>query len=100
MSKGIAIQTILLLVVGIIVAGALVYLIYYYTSSEQLSAHECRARLSELCTQCRNLNFVGFPLSSALTTECSQYSEFSGWNGIISCDNTTTDDLCEWLGIT
>jgi len=55
MSKGIAIRTILLLVVGIIVAGILIYLVYSYTTGVTLSAYECRAKMINWCTNCFNM---------------------------------------------
>ncbi len=104
MSKGIAIRTILLLVVGILVVGILVYLVYSYTSSGQLSVYECRVRLTELCTQCSNMDFKGFALDIRLTNECSKYGEFSGWSGISNCapggDPTGVKNLCKGLGVT
>jgi hypothetical protein len=105
MSKGIAIRTILLLVVGLIVVGVLVYLVYSYSTSGQLSVHECRVRLIELCTQCSLKNFGSFPLSSTLTSECSKYSEFSGWgspSAVNNCNNANpnTKNLCKELGVT
>ena len=52
MSKGIAIRTILLLLVGTVVAAIIIYLVYTYTQTPGLSAQECRARLISWCTGC------------------------------------------------
>jgi len=105
MSKGIAIRTILLLVVGILVVGMLVYLVFSYTTTGELSVYECRIRLTELCTQCSLKEFNSFPLSSTLTSECSKYGEFSSWSGINNCeppapDEAKVENLCKGLGIT
>jgi len=100
MSKGIAIRTILLLVVGLLVAGILIYLVYSFTATGQLSVYECRVRLTELCTQCNNIGFGDYTLNSTLTGECSKYSEFTGWGIINNCNNANTDDLCKNLGVT
>ncbi len=102
MSKGIAIRTVMLLLVGIVVIGILSYLLYryYFTTAGQMSTHECRVRLTEVCTQCVLSGFVEIDIGSTLTTECGQYDEFSGWAGITRCDNTTTRDLCKLIGVT
>ena len=55
MSKGIAIETILLLLVGIIVVGVIVYLVYTYATGKTLSAYECRAKMVSWCTNCFNV---------------------------------------------
>jgi len=103
MSKGIAIRTILLLVVGLLVVGVLVYLVYSYSTSGELSVHECRVRLVELCTQCSLKGFSGFGLNTEITNDCGRYGEFTGWSGVNTC-NITTDptkvrNLCKNLGI-
>jgi hypothetical protein len=100
MRKGIAIQTILLLVVGLVVVGVLVYLVYSYSSSGQLSVYECRVRLSELCTQCSLRNFGSFPLNTTLINDCMSYSDFTGWSGIDDCSDWQTIYRCRELGVT
>ena len=57
MAKGIAIQTILLLLVGIFVVGILVYLVYSYTRSPTLSTMECRTIATSWCTSCKLSDF-------------------------------------------
>ena len=54
MSKGIATQTILLLLIGIVVAGILIFLVYRYLIGAPLSQEECRARAISWCTTCKN----------------------------------------------
>jgi len=58
-SKGIAIQTILLLLVGIIVVAVLIYFVYSYISNPTLSATDCRARLISYCMTCMNVKWSG-----------------------------------------
>ena len=53
MSKGIAIQTILLLLVGTIVAGILIYLVYSHTRSSVLTLSECRIKITDMCIRCK-----------------------------------------------
>ncbi len=54
--KGIAIQTILLLLVGILVVGIIVYMVYRYFVGAPLSEQECRSRAITWCTGCKNSN--------------------------------------------
>jgi hypothetical protein len=53
MRKGIATETILLLLIGIVVAGILIFMVYRYLISAPLSQEECKARLITWCTGCR-----------------------------------------------
>jgi len=55
--KGIAIQTILLLLVGILVVGIIVYLVYSYTRSSTLSKTECLSIVTNWCTTCMVSNW-------------------------------------------
>jgi len=50
--KGIAIQTILLLLIGVLVAGVLVYFVYRYFSGGSLSREDCRGIMVGWCTTC------------------------------------------------
>jgi len=60
MNKGIAIRTILLLLIGVLVAGLLVYFTYRYFSGSALSREDCRARAISWCTGCWNaMNAAG-----------------------------------------
>ena len=54
MTKGIAIETILLLLLGILVVGILVYLLYKYVFNPVLPEQVCRSRAVSWCTLCRN----------------------------------------------
>ena len=58
MSKGIAIQTILYLLLGIIVVGIIVYLVYTYTTGGQLNEQQCRSRIITWCTGCSVANWA------------------------------------------
>ena len=57
MSKGIATETILYLLVGILVVGILVYLIYKYAISKPMSETDCRNLAVSWCTSCKIVNF-------------------------------------------
>jgi hypothetical protein len=54
MSKGIATETILYLLVGIVVVGILVFLVYRYLISGGLSQEDCRGIAITWCTGCKN----------------------------------------------
>lgn len=53
-NKGIAIRTILLLLIGVLVAGILIYFVYRFFSGSALSREECRAKAISWCTSCWN----------------------------------------------
>ncbi len=86
LNKGIAIRTILLLLVGVIVAGVLIYLVYSVTTGSTLSSTACQSRVISYCTR----------------------RKMMGWNdGACSCDDGTclgsgccppvgTDPNCPW----
>ena len=57
MTKGIAVQTILMLLVGILVVGIIVYMVYRYFVGAPLAMEECRARAITWCTACKNVNW-------------------------------------------
>jgi len=73
-NKGIAIQTILLLLIGVLVAGLLVYYTYRYFSGSALSREECRARAVSWCTGCWNA-------MNAKGSECADWED-SGTCGV------------------
>jgi hypothetical protein len=54
MKKGIATETILLLLLGILVVGILVYLLYKYVFNPVLPEEMCKSRATSWCTLCKN----------------------------------------------
>jgi len=86
MKKGIAIQTILLLLVGILVVGILVYLVYRASGTSSFSVNECRAKLIDICTMCLNADWdASINTDSNIISECSKYSEFFYWEDNACC---------------
>ena len=75
MIKGIAINTILLLTVGIIVSGVIIYQTYRtFSGSSSLSEHECRAMMISWCTGCMNTGWTGtMGMNSELLDCASEY---------------------------
>jgi len=98
--KGIAIQTILLLLVGVLVVGILVYLVYKYTTGPSLSVADCRASLSTICTTCSLTSWAGDLSTDFKNTinACNDYPEFNTFpTDPAGCVNIITP--CEYLGI-
>jgi hypothetical protein len=74
MSKGIAINTILMLLVGILVVGIVVYLVYKFMLSPGLSQTECRTQFVAWCTSCKASGFAGgFDLGNQLADCINKY---------------------------
>lgn len=73
MIKGIAITTILILTVGILVSGLIVYQVYRTTTDSPLSQYECRARMVSWCTLCGNMGWSGGSMDSELSECASKY---------------------------
>ena len=94
MSKGIAINTILYLLLGVLVVGILVYLVYTYTTGTQLSEQQCRARIISWCTGCSVSNWAdgtgGLPSATEGDVEkCIEdyFPTGADWSGA-ECDQT------------
>lgn len=87
MIKGIAIQTVLLILIGVIVIGIMAYLVYKGATTKTLSVFECKAKLIDICRMCGNTNWdIGYPLDDTADSlfkttiePCSKYSEFFQW---------------------
>ena len=54
MTKGIAIETILLLLLGILVVGILVFMLYKYVFNPVLPLEMCRSKAISWCGLCKN----------------------------------------------
>lgn len=97
MKKGIAIETVILLLIGILVIGIMTYLIYKASANKTLSLYECKAKLMDICKICKNtnwdaiylLNDLAIPnnLYNTVITPCSTYSEFFYWSDNTCCGN-------------
>jgi len=71
MSKGIAIETILYLLVGIIVVGIVIYLVYTYAIGAPIGEQECRGLAVSWCTSCKNAGWTGGPTPSTDLQACA-----------------------------
>lgn len=52
MSKGIAIRTILYLLLGVLVVGILIYMVYTYGTGPGLDIQDCRSQIQNWCNGC------------------------------------------------
>lgn len=94
MSKGIAVNTILYLLVGIIVVGIVVYMVYTYVLGAPLSEAQCRSMIVTWCTGCVNSQYgdnTGAPsnLQKCARTYFSPPS--TSWDSGGTCALTTCD---------
>ena len=93
MSKGIAIQTILYLLIGVLVVGILVYLLYTYVMSPTLSETQCRALATTWCTSCNNVGWTdtGPDATTKLQNCGGTYWTAADWT---DCSDATTATFC------
>lgn len=99
MSKGIAIRTILYLLLGVIVVGILVYMVYTYTGGAQLDEQQCRSRVITWCTGCSVAGWADGTGTLAAGSDVGQCIEdyfATGWNdGLAECDQNSAGDSTE-----
>jgi len=94
-TKGIAIHTILLLVVGLIAVGVIAYVVYTSFTGSTLGREECRARLISYCTSCQVAGWTGAgPSLDDLADECCNKYFGSGFGPTYNCDESKVIDLC------
>ncbi len=93
MSKGIAIQTILYLLVGVLVVGVLVYLIYSYVMNPVLPETQCRAMATSWCTSCKAVDFASAgPKATSDLENCGpNYWTAAVWD---NCGAAATKEFC------
>jgi len=98
-NKAIAINTILLLVVGMIVVGVIIYLVFTFTTGPTLSVQDCKTKMIQYCTLCANIGWTGISTPSELNTDCASYPELSVWNDNTDCATGGTKTDCEAIGV-
>jgi len=92
MSKGIAISTILYLLVGVLVVGIVVYLVYTYVMNPILPETQCRALATSWCTSCSAVDFTGGPDASSDLQGCAgEYWTAPAWG---DCEGQDVEDFC------
>ena len=86
-NKGIAVDTILLLLVGIIVVGIIIFLVYKYVLGPQLGEPECKAKAISWCSNCKNAEWLGTaPIMSTELQNCAD-KFFIGIDADKKCDS-------------
>jgi hypothetical protein len=80
-NKGIAVNTILMLLVGIIVVGIIIILVYKYVLGPQLGEPECKAKAISWCSDCKNAGWIDTAptMSTELQTCADKF--YMGRNG-------------------
>ena len=93
MSKGIAIQTILMLLLGVLVVAVVIYLVYTYIMSPILPETQCRALATTWCTSCKNVGWTdtGPDASTDLQNCGGTYWTAATWD---DCSATATATFC------
>ena len=95
MSKGIAIRTILLMLIGLLVVVIVSYLVYKASGNPALSDTECRARFTQICTMCMNsgwnesVDLEEMNLYESVIVPCSKNAGLFYWS-----DNRCCGESC------
>jgi len=93
MRKGIAVRTILLLVIGILVAGILVYMVYRSFTGTTLSQEECRSRAISYCTLCYTSNWQSEIKAGAAACTADHFG--TTWSDTSDCTDTIVQEDCK-----
>ena len=108
MSKGIAVNTILYLLLGVLVVGIVIYLVYTYALGPGMSIQDCRSRVQNWCNSCKIAGWAaGFgaklPASSEYTCIKTHFATGTINVAGIDCSSTfqgaggDTKTFCEQL---
>ena len=95
MSKGIATETIIKIMLGLIVVAIILYLIYKFVLKSPISPEECKARLVSWCTSCKISNFKAdpFEMSEDLKTCIDNHKPIPSPHD--TCTDATVQDECK-----
>jgi len=94
MSKGIAIRTILYLLIGVLVVGILVYLVYSYVVNPILPQTQCRAVATSWCTSCKTVDFTGGPEAPSDLKNCVTQGEYWTPPDWTDCEGNDVETFC------
>jgi hypothetical protein len=94
MSKGIAIETILYLLIGILVVGIVIYMVYTYVIGSPIGEQQCRSMAITWCTNCKNANWIGGVNAGSDLQKCGTkyFSPPSSWMSDGSCTTCDCDN--------
>jgi hypothetical protein len=76
MSKGIATETIIKIMLGLIVVAIILYLIYKFVLKSPIAPEECKSRLVSWCTSCKISNFGADIVMSSDLQDCLDKYKF------------------------
>jgi hypothetical protein len=102
-SKGIAIRTILLILIGVVVLAVMVYLVYGTTTESPLSSTACMGKVIEWCTRCKLKGKTAWEAGNCDSDGsnpnlCPCLSTNPEWNQWVSkcVDDPSLKDLAHW----
>ena len=103
MSKGIAIRSILLFVIGILVAVVLIYIFLTYISGGTLSLEECRVVITNTCNMCKIANWDSSISLSQEVRDCGKGGDWQKTQYWAFYDNDHCGDFmdvdCRAIGL-
>ena len=99
MSKGVAVRTIILFLLGLLVLVIVAYMVYRVFYSPTIPITECRTRWTSYCTSCKvagwpNANNVSQDLRDCAKTYWSSYSISSGTVNCSSSEIRPPGGIC------
>jgi len=103
--KGIAVQKIILLLLGIIVLAIIGYLLYTVFLGARISPEVCKAALVGACTQCKlsawnaNVKVSGKSCTDKLISEIIGLSTSAGSDGNFDIQCSQIQGNCKGLGV-
>jgi len=110
MEKGVAVNYLILMVVGLLILVIAAYLIFRTSPAKKLSIEECRTRLIGICTTCKTRGWPDWPARNDprwadvnkkfyyVIDECSaMYDEFKEFKNRENCTNLKIP--CRSIGV-
>jgi len=93
MSKGIATETIIKIMLGLIVVAIILYLIYKFVLKSPIGSEECKARLVSWCTSCKIANYDAVLDMSNELQDCLDKYKFVHVHS--TCKDLNVPDECK-----
>ena len=110
MEKGVAVNYLILMILGLLILVIVAYLIFRTSPAKKLSIEECRTRLIGICTTCKTRGWPDWPARNDpswvdvnkkfyyVIDECSaMYDEFEAFKNADGCN--TLRDPCRSIGV-
>jgi hypothetical protein len=99
MSKGIATETIIKIMLGLIAIVIIVYLLYRYVLKSPISETECKTRFTAWCANCQIVVFSGGPEPDVGLKQCIKKYTTLNLDSVTSC-NSHEGDCKGYLPVT